>query len=870
MPTTTRKTTLPEWQGSEVRSLRRAITSPAALVPIMQIDPKRAAEIMLAGMTCRPRASDWMGLRGSFGIVDGLELDDPLPESGPMIAFFLQAPDVAVETLIELVEYATANWARSDWADVDDHPTHGDFEILLNGERQTLVGNGNVMHWHRGDARVPRPLTSALMALEQHVYNRLDNSEDIDELLSRLMHSRSLAIFGMLVEFACYRPSLLTGPLSCLATSAGLILADRLYKLSDIGPLALGIRSEAQFNRMRAWHGMPHRKTTLDSQILPLTVDDGALAELMTSAREMWTRHPDDRWRYLVAQMDPANYKPMEVEGGARGWVFEMPEPLAAEIAAEQAALDAQAWWTTAPMQLSRWLQEEGEVSDDDAKSFWDDVQTRLAEIPPDDLVRDGVLRREDVECGAAAVLLLRAPTWTASHPDVIAFCREALLRPFQTPPDDHAFDYPGATVDWTWDGFAALAVPALWKRAANDEDLREVAVRLATHRHRNTVQRFLSTTDGIAALREDLHRLESLALGWARFRAFAQERRRREESAQYWDSAPRVTDLPDVETSTQALLGAFVDGSLPTALPDLSTFIDETPDGLVPPTAEGVGRIAHAVDVSYLLAAWSHLLALPDGIDGGERRRRLTAGRALAEVFAAARLPDEHGKVDGTPTEEERNLHERLGAMVVVAPADDARAIWEPILAAGSPAHYWVTDFIGDVWTAGLASDPTSPVFVDLLKEMMAFAFDHPAWKGFRRSEIELSLLCLHRYGHPRMEERHRPLLRALQPTWNERVRELVLRDSYAARPVAAFLAKPAAADVVEDGLRWFAERESTGARADSDLDETIAEVLVTIAGRDTNVFRRVSAAGEVLAALVARQNTIALQLSAQLGRTG
>jgi hypothetical protein len=63
--------------------------------------------------------------------------------------------------------------------------------------------------------------------------------------------------------------------------------------------------------------------------------------------------------------------------------------------------------------------------------------------------------------------------------------------------------------------------------------------------------------------------------------------------------------NLPDVETPTRELLDAFVDGSLPTVLHEVSTFVDQTPDGLVPPMAEGVHRIAHAVDVSYLLAAW-------------------------------------------------------------------------------------------------------------------------------------------------------------------------------------------------------------------------------------------------------------------------
>lgn len=863
--------TTSSWSGSEAPTLRRAIASPAALVPLMETHPDRAAEIILAGTLLNEKPRYGLGLRGGFGVVDDLRLSDPLPESGPLFAFFVHAPEVALDTLLAIVAHATDQWSKSEWAEVDDHPTDSQFEILIDDEVLSLAGNGNVLHWHRGDPRVPAALTSALMALEGHLYKALDADEDIGALLESLINSRLLAVYGVLVDVACYRPELLLGPLSQLATSPSILLVDRLYKAMHTGPFMLGVRNESTFNRLRVWHGMPHRKRTLESVVLPLVVDDGPLAGLMTRAREAWERHPDDRWRFLLAQTDPANFHAIEREDGSKVWMFELPAELQAEIDAEQTELDNHQWWASAPMQLARWIESEGEVSDDEAQTLWDDVRRRLHETsPPEELARAGVLRGADVECGAAAALLIRAPTWTTSRPEVMVFCREAVTKPFESPPPTHDFDSPIEMVNWTWDGFAALVVPRLWQADPEDDVLRQIALRLAIHPHRQTVHRFFATLEQFDELREDRYRLEVLALDWARYGAWSHERRHREQGAPYWgEGAPRVEDLPDLETPTHDRMSAFLDRSLTTELPDLRTFINETPEGLIPRRGRGVYRIAHAVEVGYLLAAWRHLLAVPSSLDANEATRRIALAQNLAEVFGSVWRADGDER-DSVPTMEERALLTGLGAVTIAAPPDEARRIWEPILAAGAGAHYHVAELLNEVWAAALSADSAPNSFVPLIKEMMDFSSSHENWTGFRWSDTEMSLLCLNRFGLPRMEERHRPLLRALQPEWGDRVRALVVSGTYSARTVAAFLETPVAAEIVEQGLGWLAELERAGGRRDSDLDESVAQLLVTLAGREREIFRRLAPAGELLSALEERQIPVALQLSAQLGRSG
>ena len=237
--------------------------------------------------------------------------------------------------------------------------------------------------------------------------------------------------------------------------------------------------------------------------------------------------------------------------------------------------------------------------------------------------------------------------------------------------------------------------------------------------------------------------------------------------------------------------------------------------------------RIAHAFSVNDLVAAWGHVLTLSEDLRTEERARRLAVAAQFAQVFSAALVPDEHGSVDGTPSEEERALYTLLASMTVRADAESARTIWEPILAAGAPAHYWVDNFIDDVWITALADDVALMGFVPLIKAMMAFADSEESWRaGGDRESLELALLCVGRFGYPRMADRHRPLLDALQPEWSE-LAAANMRSAYGARPIVSFLGEPVAAGLVDAGLGWLAKRERAEVRPDADLDEAIAELL-------------------------------------------
>src|SRR5207249_4031939 len=99
----------------------------------------------------------------------------------PFLGFLNAAPEQALECTLAIVDHATARWqsGRNTVGESD-----AAFEVVLDGRPVKLCGDAEVMHWHRGESRVPSVLASALMAVEAWLYRRLDDDAEIHDSLS--------------------------------------------------------------------------------------------------------------------------------------------------------------------------------------------------------------------------------------------------------------------------------------------------------------------------------------------------------------------------------------------------------------------------------------------------------------------------------------------------------------------------------------------------------------------------------------------------------------------------------------------------------------------------------------------------------------
>jgi hypothetical protein len=857
--------------------LREALLDNAALVPLMQANPELAHRVLLKGMLTPPRRRDssLFDRRETLGITDEPHWLGPVPERGPLRAFLNIAPLDALATVVEATEHATERWRVHA-----DHQGDGEaFEIYRGGGWARLVGDAEVMHWHRGNTFVPSVLAAGLMAVEAHVYRKLDEGEEeeIEPLLSRLLKSDSVAVIGLLASVACYRPSLLTDSLSALATSAGLLLSDKLYKAQPHTDLLIPTIGEAAFaDRIREWQTMPHRDTPLWWLVMSYVLSGNALVDEVAAARARWLQDDGESWRHLAAQLDPANYETKEVDG-REYWSYVAPPELQAEIDTSDDELAASTFWLTGPHKLRQWIDGQVEPSHDEVARVWDEWHERLGSIQPDREIPAGIRSRADLETGLAAFFVLRAPDWLSTDDEKRAWCRNALLAPFADPPPTHEFDSSLELSGDRWDGFAADAIPALWADTPDDPELRNAVVALAVHRHRETVRRLFDAVAARSALKDDLLRLERVSLQWARYTAWRHEKRHREELASYGDDfgakGPGVEDLPDVETPTRAILDMFVRRELPAESPALLAFISETPDGMMGRRVGPRDRAFSVIDVEYLIAAFAHLLVLSDGLDASERERRFRFAGELATFIGDSLVPNEgNDEVNGTPYQVEWNLLDVLGQMTVEASLDEARQIWQPIVARGIPADHWVEAFLRGMWRAAIAQSSLPLHFEVMIKELLAFASQCETWRsgaGWPR-DIETTIVGLDGYTVRELREDHAGLIESLQPEWSDWVAARV-SSFYFARNVAAFLKGPAASPVIDQGLEWLAERERRGDRVDERLDETLGELLNQLAARSPELFARQDDPGEsvrtILAGLAARQRPIALELMARFG---
>jgi hypothetical protein len=867
------------WHRVDRQRLRAAILEGDALVPLIGADSSAAAQLIQQAAIDSEAHSRFALLdEDGLGITDAPHWVGPLPERGPFLALLLNAPKEGLDCILSIVEHATQRWAEEATSGPEAPRPFGKsvtvnpFEVVIDADPVELVGDNDVMHWYRGEGRAPSVLSSAMMALEFYLYRRLDADEDVTPILDQLKQSRSLAVWGLLTEIARYRPVLLRGQLLPLVGSASILLADKLYTHHDHSYLLMPTLSDRGFaERIRSWNTMPHRKHNVIGFIMRYVLTGEALVDELAAARRRWAELDAERWKHLIAQTDPANHRLTELDDGSVMAEYVPPVELRPEVDESNREASESQFWLMLPYRLREWIDQGDRPSDEELEGFWAAAQERLAQPANESYFADRVRSRADIGCGLAALFVTCARDWLAAHPDRQAWCRRALLTPFESPPASHDLDFPGEPSTERWDVFCADALPVLWAEAPNDIELRSVVARLAVNPHYVTVRNTFRRVARQPSLADDLRRLEHLSLYWARFISWRHELRHREEYPRHgMGTGPSPGALPDLETPTRAALDGFVSGTLPVTAPRLRDWVAATPEGMLGAAMGARDRSVSVVSLGYLLAARSHFAGSLSEVDSNECLRRIDFAADLAALIAGGLVPGTRDRVDGTPYDDERAAFGLLARLTVQVTVEQARVIWRPILAAGGPARYWVEDYLGEVWQAALAPDRWPPTFTALVKEMLSFVSEADTWQG-RRGEVDLALAIvgLDRWGHGRMQERHKDLLSELLPQWADWVRPR-LRDAWFARRVVRFLEEPAAEPVRRDALGWLADRERSASGADSDLDHATAELLLSISVKEPELLRGTGEpaanARYLLARLAGRGLPLALELSARL----
>lgn len=447
---------LPPWPlgpaGRLDRGFREAVLKGGALNAMFAAAPDVAAEVLIACFVDDNPHEEMSGMRIDWNL--GLEHDhDNQPTifwKGPFLPFLLNASDPALDALLRLVDFCTERWASEAGGDAPPP-----LILQIGGRDKIYTGDRNLLDWSHARSATHSHFFSALDALERWLWLKLQQGEAIDALCTYLLeNSRSAAIIGILADCAKFRPELLNGPLAPLLTSPTLILRDELrigHRWESADWFAWHRAGEAARLIAQEWEEAPHRKATLKQIIRDLRRSSPAFDDAAAQAFAAWPEAEPAmalRHRALLAELDPSCWQEVKTEGETR-WEIRYPPDVQAEIDAMQA---------TEPPALSASLVLErlqamlgADLSDTGAAELYgafDDAELRNAFDTEE---------RHAVETAVAALLVIRAPGWTASNPEaeaqVTAMLRRPLAAAYGTGPGIAAGEEIGPALVW-----AALA----------------------------------------------------------------------------------------------------------------------------------------------------------------------------------------------------------------------------------------------------------------------------------------------------------------------------------------------------------------------------------------------------------------------------
>ena len=441
---------LPPWPlgpaGRLNDAFRTAVLRDNALMPLSKSAPDVAAEILLACIVDDSPHTE----PGSMVVDERLGLHwehDNRPSlfwSSPFFPFLAQAPEVALDALLKLVDFCTERWAEGEY-----HKEAQPLDLVLNdGSIRQYSGDWQVFDWSHARRAVNSQLFAALDALERWLWMKINAGEDVNHLCADLLaRSNSAAILGVLADCAKLDVQLLKGALAPLLSCPLLILWDE-YRLSQrFGTDAFTwLRAgEAARTFGMEWEQAAHRTTAIKYLIRDLRRSDpdfNEAADRAFRARPKIDDKLDLRQRALIAELDPSNWHEEKNADGTSVWSFRYPAEISAEIEAKRPEVSQAVTLGMVLQHLEQLLGSSLTAAEaSDLFSGLDDTEDLAHFSPPEQRI---------IQTAIATVLMARGGDWLSSDIAILqrlGLALEASVPAFEDVEDplDERLDYgPG------------------------------------------------------------------------------------------------------------------------------------------------------------------------------------------------------------------------------------------------------------------------------------------------------------------------------------------------------------------------------------------------------------------------------------------
>ncbi len=883
----------------------------AAIRSLYRVRPDVTREVVLAALIDEPREEDWNDdwlRRDELRVSDRHGWLPALYTHGPFLMFLRDNFTDGLELVVRLVEFAATQADENAFREMRDLRARAIAEgraeadvdaylaiavprnvTLLDGDRTlSFSGDERVYGWSAGLGNPPYAVESALMALEQYFYQRLDDGKEIaEEVGAVLARSHCVALLGVLCDIGKRQEALFEGPLRPLLTAPEIYAWEITKLVHGRDHLMIGaFRKGAFFTKLaQQFHGLEHRKHDLRHVAIALMLNRASMREHFARVQDWWRQRGEsstrlsDMTQQLRIALDPENYQVREDPKHGVVLVNVEAERVEAAHADEHQAMNDQMLVTTFPMRCRKILDERQEQTEGQLGELWT-TWTRIRGLENADLgLPDGERRSGDEHANAVAAgvaLFLWHGEWCSQEPSRREVLESALLGIVNEPPTRSGFDTDDSISTWTWDCFVAEAGAMLWGQSQKDERWRRLVGETVFSRRYVALRALFSRcAEYRAALGEDFMRLRRLALEWAYVRDRVEVFRRVPREALQLEGQTLERIRQELAAWGEERVSAFVSATSTGIPADWST-CDE--HGRFEEIDAVRRRWRGFRGMDFRVVRCSHeWLPLPDSASSPvEREDVIRFWRAALGVVLARPLTDLNRRDHQYPEDDERWVLENIAAAVLqLRPEEELELQWQRILDLHSEAHDWPEVFLHSVHRLALVSPTTPTNYVPLVREMIQHAFTDVAGKQrwLWHERVWDALLGIDWYVRELWDARHAETVRELADAvslWMDKVPV----DGQRLENLAMWLGRPAATPIRLNTLPWILARvrgdEKRTLRDADEAEDAIAKLL-SVVWEDQNSLRSAPDAFTAFRGLLAwlgdRQNALGLELFGRIG---
>lgn len=900
---------LPPWpDGPMFRvdgALQDVVLETDALLPFIRSHPHHASETLLALLIDEPEHAS--PFYRSDSLTDDLKLqyrNDWYPafyHRGPFRSFLDIAEEEGINAILRLVGHATERWAEQ-WIRRSDQRAgrqrskipFPNLHLPLSGKLACFLGNTQIIQWNVQGGINSSAVQSALMALEKHLYDKIESGRDVSPLVEKILkESRSVPILGLLVSIGLRNPALFQSPLLPLLGSPEIL---RSYLPPHETPgwqISISSLPEHLQQEYADWHQMEHRNLSLRDIAQFLFVNDSDVRSFLEDRRHQWEEevkpggeHENSRFvEGLIELFDWGNYTPTTDDQGNEIYQYEPSEELQERAAESMETSEVMMLALRTPTECRSILETDESADEETLQNLWDRIQRLEGEDLPEE--GDPVVNTKDIHCGVAAVMICQDRDWLRSRPDIEEWAVSTILQAGKMASLD-AGPYSSTPMPWKQVSFIAEALPFLWGERPKDTEVRDIVAKFILNADSRIVQRLIeSARPRRNQLGEDYLRL----LSTVQRRARLIEQIRGAERPSRTSLTEEITDrqenaerrLESLSDQLSSLRQSFLDGTLEPTFLRIRDLLPSPESRKQRSSRSGRQYPIRSIDDGLLAAAYTGApLELAAESSDFPNWRNVWV-HAICDTIDPLTPKDDEVKEDinDHPDSWDRFVLGVAASLLIKSDsADNAREIWKPILNLGPAASSWTSWFLNQEWINLALARTEDPQIATIWRNMISHALDHPRWSAspehsyYKRGKLWRELFG---FGYVRNDVWHdglRSFAQSLKPlleTWAQSH----LHHSQNASSFAAFLQMPAADSVLLDGITWIARSaDEAGERFwDNDADDQIASLLIHAWASAKERLKSHSQAQlafrTLLRKLTARQHSLALELSDRVGGT-